>query len=80
MATLEYMRTVEIHNLIVPATLESRQEEIKQIIAGKHLKKMLYCKPTADGGTGPIPTWLPVKISNLSASNSNKRGNHGIHN
>jgi hypothetical protein len=52
--------TVEIHNLIVPATLESRREEIKQII-GKAFEEDVYCDPFADGGTVANPNMVARK-------------------
>lgn len=44
----------EIHNLTVPLALESREEEIKQILR-EALEEYTYCSPFADGGTVAHP-------------------------
>jgi len=43
-----------VHNLIIPISLKSRQEEIKQLIR-EGLEEMAYFRPLNDGGTFDNP-------------------------
>lgn len=47
-------RTVEVHNLIIPLSLESRREEVTQLIR-EGLIEDAFCCPFVDGGTRAKP-------------------------
>lgn len=58
--------TMEIHNLIVPPTLDARREEIKQLLRDS-LEEKAHCSPYADGGTGSHPNM--IARSNIKSFN-----------